>query len=108
MTTRYVLRRLGQALVVLWGAVTLSFAIIHLVPGDPVRIILGGGQGGDAAAAATPEAEEALRAQLGLDQPIILQYLSFLRRAVTLDFGMSYSTGQEVSTAIGTALPVTA
>lgn len=108
MTSRYVLRRLGQALVVLWGAVTLSFAIIHLVPGDPVRIILGGGQGGDAAAAATPEAEEALRAQLGLDQPIAWQYLSFLRRAATLDFGMSYSTGQEVSEAIGTALPVTA
>lgn len=107
MTTRYVLRRLGQAVVVLWGAVTLSFLIIHLVPGDPVRIILGGGQGGDSASLAGPEAEAHLRAQLGLDQPIVVQYLDFLRRAVTMDFGMSYSTGQEVSAAIGSALPVT-
>ena len=63
MTGRYVLRRLGQAVVVLWGAVTLSFLIIHLVPGDPVRIILGGGQGGDVAAAADPQAEAQLRAE---------------------------------------------
>lgn len=103
----YVVRRLGQAVVVLWGAVTLSFLIIHLVPGDPVRIILGGGEGGDAGSLAGPEAEEQLRAQLGLDQPIALQYLDFLRRAVTLDFGMSYSTGQQVSDAIASALPVT-
>ena len=107
MTGRYVLRRLGQAVVVLWGAVTLSFLIIHLVPGDPVRIILGGGQGGDAAAAADPQVEAQLRAELGLDLPIWWQYLDFLRRSVTLDFGMSYSTGQQVSDAITTALPVT-
>ncbi len=103
--TRYVLRRLGQAVVVLWGAVTLSFLIIHLVPGDPVRIILG--DGGEGSTTADPAVEAQLREQLGLDQPILVQYLDFLRRAITLDFGMSYSTGQEVTAAIATALPVT-
>lgn len=105
MTAHYVLRRLGQAVVVLWGAVTLSFLIIHLVPGDPVRIILGTGDGD--AASITPEAEAELRSQLGLDRPVAVQYLDFLRRAATFDFGHSYSTGQEVSGAISTALPVT-
>ncbi len=106
-TLQYILRRLGQALVVLWGAVTLSFLIIHLVPGDPVRIMLMGGEGGDGAAQAGSEAEAQLREQLGLDRPVIVQYFDFLRRAATFDFGMSYSTGQPVSSAISSALPVT-
>lgn len=101
---RYVARRLGHMVVVLWGAVTLSFAIVHLVPGDPVRIMLGGGEGGDGAAAATPEQEAALRSQLGLDRPLLVQYLVFLRRAATGDFGTSYSTGRPVSEAIGAGL----
>ncbi|GFZ78481.1 ABC transporter permease [Nesterenkonia alkaliphila] len=105
-TLHYILRRLGQAVVVLWGAVTLSFLIIHLVPGDPVRIMTGGGEGGEGAALDSA-AEAQLREQLGLDQPILIQYFDFLWRAATFDFGMSYSTGQPVSSAIATALPVT-
>jgi peptide/nickel transport system permease protein len=107
MSSSYIVRRLAQALVVLWGAVTFSFAILHLVPGDPVRIMLGGGQGGDASASASPEQVEELRAGLGLDQPLPIQYVGFLRRLVTFDFGTSYATGQEVSSAIARALPVT-
>ena len=105
-TLHYVLRRVGQAVVVLWGAVTLAFLIVHLVPGDPVRIMLMDG-GGDGAAQVDSGAEEQLREQLGLDRPVLIQYLDFLRRAATFDFGMSYSTGQPVSSAIATALPVT-
>lgn len=101
---RYVARRLGHMVLVLWGAVTLSFAIIHMVPGDPVRIMLGGGEGGDGAATASPEQEAALRTQLGLDRPLLVQYLVFLRRAVTFDFGPSYSTGRPVSESISAGL----
>lgn len=100
--TAYLLRRLAQMVVVLWGAVTLSFAVVHLVPGDPVRIMLGGG--GDGGATASPEQEAALRADLGLDRPLVVQYLDFLRRAVTLDLGTSYSSGQPVADTVGAGL----
>lgn len=102
----YILRRLGQALLVLWGAVTLSFAVLHLVPGDPVRIMLSGGAGGETANIA-PEQEAQLRAELGLDRPILEQYVSFIGGALRLDFGTSYSRGQPVADVIGSALPVT-
>lgn len=103
---RYVARRLAQGAAVLWGAVTLSFAILHLVPGDPVQLMLGGG-GGDAAANASPEQVAALRAELGLDRPILVQYVDFVSGALRGDFGSSYASGQPVLTEIGSALPVT-
>ncbi len=102
---RYVLRRLVQALIVLWGAVTVSFAVLQLTPGDPVRIMLGGA--GDAAAAASPEQVAALRAELGLDLPLWQQYLDFLGRVLTGDLGTAYSTGQPVTAETAQALPVT-
>ena len=101
----YLLRRLVQALIVLWGAITVSFAVLHLTPGDPVRIMLGGS--GDAAAAASPEQVAALRAELGLDLPLWQQYLGFLGRVLQADFGTAYSTGQPVTAEIAQALPVT-
>ncbi|WP_263120811.1 ABC transporter permease [Cellulomonas sp. RIT-PI-Y] len=101
--TAFLLRRVAQMVVVLWGAITLSFALVHLVPGDPVRIMLGGGSG-ETAASASPEQEAALRSQLGLDQPLLLQYLGFLRRVLTGDLGQSYSTGQPVTASIGAGL----
>lgn len=102
---RYVLRRLLQALIVLWGAVTVSFAVLQLTPGDPVRIMLGGA--GDAAAAASPEQVAALRTELGLDLPLWRQYLDFLGRVLSGDLGTAYSTGQPVTAEIAEALPVT-
>lgn len=100
--TAYLLRRLAQMVVVLWGAVTLAFAVVHLVGGDPVRLMLGAG--GDGAATASPEQEAALRAELGLDRPVLVQYLDFLRRVVTLDLGTSYTSGQPVAATIGSGL----
>lgn len=100
--TAYLLRRVAQMVVVLWGAVTLAFAVVHLVPGDPVRTMLG--SGGDGAATASPEQEAALRAELGLDRPLVVQYLDFLRRAVTLDLGTSYSSGQPVADTVRAGL----
>lgn len=103
--TRYIAHRLLQAVLVLWGAVTLSFAVLHLTPGDPVRILLGGS--GDLAAAASPQQVAQLRAELGLDQPIWMQYLNFVTGALRGDFGTSFSTGQPVTAEIAQALPVT-
>lgn len=74
------LRHLGAALITLWIAVTMAFALGRL-SGDPTSNILG--------PMATPEQRAALQAQLGLDQPLIVQYLDYLKGIVTLDFGSS-------------------
>lgn len=103
---RYILRRLGQGAIVLWGAVTLSFATLHLVPGDPVQIMLGGA-GGDGAASASPEQVAQLRAELGLDQPIHAQYIGFIGDLLRGDLGTSYASGKPVLAEIGAALPTT-
>lgn len=101
---RYVLRRLGQAVVVLWGAITLSFIIVQLTPGDPARLIVMGSGQGDAGAA--DEAQLGLiRDEMGLDQPLLVQYLSYLHRVVTFDWGTAYSRQrQAVAAVIGDSL----
>lgn len=74
------LRHLGAALVTLWIAVTMAFALGRL-SGDPTSNILG--------PMASAEQREALQAQLGLDQPLLVQYLDYLKGIVTLDLGTS-------------------
>ena len=71
--TRYLLRRLPSALVVLAIASFVIFAMMRLVPGDPVATLAGPD--------ATPEARAAIRADLGLDQPLVTQYVTWLRPA---------------------------
>jgi len=101
---RYLLRRLAQALLVLWAAFTVSFVILFLLPGDPVAIMLNpGGQ----ATYVDPAAEAALRAELGFDQPLLVQYGQRLAAAVQGDFGTSIRTGAPVLSAIAAALPET-
>ncbi|PWH06344.1 peptide ABC transporter permease [Brachybacterium endophyticum] len=101
---RYVLRRLGQAVVVLWGAITLSFVIVQLTPGDPARLIVMGNGQGDAGAADASQLAQ-IRDEMGLDQPLVLQYLGYLRRVLTLDWGTAYSRQrQAVATVIGDSL----
>ena len=67
---------------------TVVFALIHAVPGDPVDILLG-------EYAATVD-RSAMRAQLGLDRPLLMQWLSFFAGAVRFDFGQSLITGESV------------
>lgn len=74
-------RRLAQAIPVLLIITVAAFSVIHLVPGDPARVMLG--------SRATDEAVQVLREQLGLDKPLVTQYLDFLKAAVQLDFGDS-------------------
>src|SRR5881409_1570310 len=82
------------------GVSVVVFSIIHVLPGDPVLAILSG-------ANATPEQERELRAQLRLDDPLVVQYLRFVRRAVVGDFGRSIFTRRPVIEEIAEQLPST-
>jgi ABC-type dipeptide/oligopeptide/nickel transport system permease component len=95
----YVARRLLLAVFVLWGAITVVFIVVRLVPADPAVLIAG--------ETATPEQLAALRAQMGLDQPLVLQYLGYLGHAVTGNFGNSYTQYVPVMKLIGQVLPNT-
>lgn len=103
--TRYVLQRLAQSAFVLWAAFTVSFALLYLLPSDPVQTMLGSnGDGG-----ALSEAEMAqLRAEYGFDKPVAVQYIVRLGAALRGDFGVSMSTGRPVTDEIAAALPSTA
>ena len=82
---RYILRRLLNLIPVLLGITFLVFAFLHLIPGDPAVVLLG-----DRAA---PDQVEALRERMGLNEPLPLQYLSFLWNLIRCDFGKSIITG---------------
>ena len=98
---RYVLARLGHALLVLWGAIPLSFVIVQLTPGDPARLMVMASSGGDAGAANEAQLGQ-IRSEMGLDQPIIVQYVTYLWRVLTLDWGTAYSQQrQSVATVVG-------
>jgi peptide/nickel transport system permease protein len=84
----YVIKRLVGLVPILFGISVLVFTILHLVPGDPASIMLGTN--------ATPEAIAALRASMGLYQPLITQYLSWLGGLVKGDFGVSVHTGEAI------------
>jgi peptide/nickel transport system permease protein len=77
----YVFKRVTAMLVTLFLASIIIFGFIHVIPGDPIYVMLGD--------MATPEQAEALRHSLGLDQPIVLQYLQWAGRALTGDLGRS-------------------
>ncbi|MCI1642589.1 MAG: ABC transporter permease [Actinomyces sp.] len=96
---RYIGRRLLQTIPVFFGATFLIFAMVYLMPGDPVAA-LGGDRG------VTADAAARIRAEYNLDKPFWLQYLLYLKGVVTLDFGTTFS-GQPVSAVMGRAFPVT-
>ncbi len=82
----YIARQIGQALLTVLGIVAVVFFLIRLIPGDPAAYMLGD--------YATDDAIAALRAQLGLDQPLPMQFWQFLTRLAHGDFGTSVVTGQ--------------
>ena len=96
---RYIGRRLLQTIPVFFGATFLIFAMVYLMPGDPVAA-LGGDKGLTEAAAAR------IREEYNLDKPFWLQYVLYLKGIFTLDFGKTFS-GQPVTTALATAFPIT-
>lgn len=104
--TRYLIRRLLQAVLVLWAAYTASFLVLYLLPGDPVDIMLSGGQPGGVSTA-SPEQIAAVKAEYGFDKPLITQYFTLLGHALRGDFGNSMQTRQPVTRSILDALPAT-
>lgn len=92
-------RRLLTLLPTLLGVVTLVFAFLHLVPGDPVDVMLG--------ETARPADRAALRAELGLDRPLAEQYGAYLGGLVRGDLGRSFTYRQPVAEVIVARLPAT-
>ncbi len=97
--TGYLLRRLAQVLPVALLVATLVFSLIHLIPGDPVALMLGDG-------ARAADVEE-LRHQLGLDQPLWKQYVGFLMGLARGDLGASLHYGKPVTTLLAEHFPAT-
>jgi ABC-type dipeptide/oligopeptide/nickel transport system permease component len=97
--TAYVFSRIVLTVPVLLGVSILVFAMSHLVPGDPVSVMLG--------ERATGADVIRLREQLGLDRPLYIQYFDFVSRAVRGDLGTSIRTGRPVLQEIGEQLPST-
>ena len=96
---RYLLRRILQMIPVVLGTTLLVYALVFALPGDPVKAMFGDKPVNEAVAAQ-------IRAEYNLDKPFIVQYLLFLKNALTLDFGKTFS-GQLVIDQIGRAFPVT-
>jgi peptide/nickel transport system permease protein len=99
---RYILRRTGASLVLLFVVATILFFSIHLLPGDPTLLILGGD-----AAQPTPEQIATVRTKLGLDQPLWLQYVTWLKRVSQGDLGRSLVDDRPVARDLANRLPRT-
>ncbi|WP_432843345.1 ABC transporter permease [Dactylosporangium sp. CA-092794] len=97
--TRYIVGRVGQAVVVLWAAFTLTFAILYLLPSDPMQLQLAAA--GIQEDSLTPEQLAAMQHRFGLDEPIWAQYWHHLAGLVRGDFGTSLSQGVPVGQLIG-------
>ncbi|GAA1337268.1 ABC transporter permease [Saccharothrix algeriensis] len=98
--TRYLLRRAPSALVVLWLASVLVFLLIRAIPGDAAAVLAG--------ADAPPGAVAAIRADLGLDRPVVEQYLRWAGDLLTGEFGRSYLIGGDIGELVADGLGNTA
>jgi peptide/nickel transport system permease protein len=96
---KYTVRRVLAAIPVLFGLSIILFAFVHFLPGDPCRSILG--------QHATEAACDRLRANLGLDQPLIIQYLDYLGKLLRLDFGASIINNKPFLEEFGVRFPAT-
>lgn len=103
--SRYLLRRLMLTIPVVLGVSIAVFVIMRMVPGDPVMIMFGDAT--SVGQAASAEEIEKLRDQLGLNDPLPVQYLKWMQRVVTGDLGKSLIDGREVTSSIFQRLPVT-
>jgi peptide/nickel transport system permease protein len=101
--TRYLLRRLGQALIVLFLVTFLVFGVMRWLPGDPILMYLSSDK-----YKITNQAEiDRMRHQYGLDKPIPLQYADWVKGVLTGDLGKSITKGTTVNEELATAVPVT-
>jgi len=96
---RYLVRRLAASVLILLGITLITFSLTFLIPADPVRMIAG--------RSASAEAVASIRHQLGLDQPLPVQYFSYLGKLVRGDLGRSYVQKAEVTALVASRLPAT-
>lgn len=94
-----ILRRLTSTALVVFGVAVLVFLLIHLIPGDPVDVMLG--------ESAQPADREALRQSLGLDQPIHVQLINYFNGLINLDLGRSLHTQRPILELLAERLPAT-
>ena len=99
MSSSYVIRRLLQIIPLFLAVMVLIFVLVHLIPGDPVSTLLGD--------RATPEIVDRANRQLGLDKPLIVQFLLFVNQLLHGDLGESINLKIPVLRLIGERLPVT-
>lgn len=97
--TAYVLKRIAYSLFVLWGALTIVFVAVRIVPGDPASLMLGPGS--------TEQDVIALRERLGLNASLPLQYVRFLNGAARLDFGDSLWLNRPVGSEVASRIAAT-
>lgn len=97
----YTLKRLFLMIPILFGITFLSFGVMHLAPGGPAEAQM------EFAAKASAEARERLRKLYGADQPVHIQYITWLKKFVTLDFGEAFADGRKVKDKILERLPIT-
>lgn len=103
MTNKQIAMRLGQMVLVLLGISFITFCLVMLAPGDPVRQMIAGNED-----IVVSQVEiDALRHELGLDQPFLMQYLSWLGRVLHGNFGFSFMMKKPVLDAVLEALPAT-
>jgi len=95
----YLAQRLAGAVLVVFGVISIVFLLIHLIPGDPVEIMLG--------EAASSTDREALRVALGLDQPVMLQFTHYLHGLLQFDLGTSLQSRRPVTDLLQERLPAT-
>lgn len=96
---KYIFKRILQMIPILIGVSLFVFMLLYFSPGDPAQLILGMN--------AKPEDLNLMREQLGLNDPVIVQYINYMKKLLTGDFGTSYSTSQSVIDMIAIRLPNT-
>lgn len=96
---RLLLQRLGQAVLILLGVSAITFVLLYALPADPARMIAG--------RSATAQTVANIRHQLGLDQPLLVQFWTYLSGLLQGDLGRSYAQKTEVATLIAARIPAT-
>src|SRR5512138_282783 len=97
--TQYIIRRVLQMIPITLGILTLVFSLIHLIPGDPAAAIAGEG--------ARPQDILQVRKNLGLDQPLWKQYVTYVTNVARGDLGRSFVTNESVTKQIMARYPAT-
>lgn len=97
---KFLLSRLASALIVIFGVTCLVFFFLHMVPGDPVEVMLG--------ESAQPADREALRTALGLNQPLFTQFTQYLSNLARLDLGTSLYSKRPITELLAERIPATA